>query len=332
MDLHKKYELLEGLSSGGAGTFRARERSSEIQVLVHFLGTSGEAENLMEQVKALPPAAREHIIEFGDHNGRPFVVTDSSVQPLREWLTARQPDRIARAGAWKLPVLPETPAPGSFTQMFQAPPVPAITQTLPVASSHAAPPQAASPAPSAPVEDGEFTRVFRAAAAPPSPAQSVPATDPGGFTRMFQTPAREETFVPRPSSPLVAHPAPLEPAPLANPGEFTRMFQSPAAAPPPQASAPASFTPSSPAAPAGATGAFGGMRAPQPAAPTTGPGQYTSMISLQPPQPPSATLPSSSPALPVAGKKSLNITLLVAIFEGVIILALLLVLFFALNR
>jgi hypothetical protein len=56
------------------------------------------------------------------------------------------------------------------------------------------------------------------------------------------------------------------------------------------------------------------------------------MISLQPPQPPSATLPSSSPALPVAGKKSLNITLLVAIFEGVIILALLLVLFFALNR
>jgi hypothetical protein len=262
MDLNQKYELLEGLSSGGAGIFRARERSSEIEVLVHFLGMNGEAEHLMEQVRTLPPGAREHILEFGDHNGRPFVVTDPCAQPLQQWLSealspsealseekpATQPDRVARAGAWKLPVLPETPAPGDFTQMFQSPPVPAVTQALPVppvasplasasyaassqaASSQAASPQASPPAPSAPAEDGEFTRLFRAAEAPQvpnrpyvPPASTVPAADPGAFTRMFQSPKSEETFAPRPSPPLVA-----QPAPAPGPGEFTRIFQSPA--------------------------------------------------------------------------------------------------------
>src|ERR1035437_250523 len=119
---------------------------------------------------------------------------------------------------------------------------------------------------------------------PPAPLRpaATPSTEPGEFTRMFQSPVAPpptEPVVPPASAAttqftLPPPPAPLRPAatPSTEPGEFTRMFQSPVAPPaepvaPPASAATRQFTPPPPPAPL------------RPAAtPSTEPGAFTRMF------------------------------------------------------
>ncbi len=237
---------------------------------------------------------------------------------------------------------PQTSEPAEqsgFTRMFQSP-------ASPPAQSPAVPPATpplAAPDISPQSDQGEFTRLFRAETmTKPEPAKAPRLDEPaeqGGFTRMFESPAAGRTTEPPPiASPLpippVAARPPLKPALPAQAGDFTRMFQSPASAAPPDRQTVESaqaFGPHSPvgsgASPTGATGAFGGAKAPSPA----GQSEFTRMISVQPAQS-IAPVPQNPPAPPSIAKKGVNITLLVAIFEGLIILVLALVLFFYIKK
>src|ERR1019366_5748589 len=85
---------------------------------------------------------------------------------------------------------------------------------------------------------------------PPAPLRpaATPSTEPGEFTRMFQSPAAppvSEPVAPTASAAIRQFtppppPAPVRPAatPSTEPGEFTSMFQSPVAAPPAKPVAP----------------------------------------------------------------------------------------------
>jgi hypothetical protein len=180
---------------------------------------------------------------------------------------------------------PNAPPPGEFTRMFQAPaaapgplPAPLPTTTGPAdferlfePSSPAGPmprspvvqqplaPQA--PGHSGPNKVGEFTRMFGKVdvpAAPPPPA-ATPAKEPGEFTRMFQAPpGTTPTPPPTAQQPTpIAQPLPPAPSPSlaspgafskpAGPGEYTRQFSAPAQMTLGQtAASPTPMTPSAP--------------------------------------------------------------------------------------
>ena len=156
--------------------------------------------------RALAPEALGRVLETGDNDGTPYVVTEmlAGNARLRDWVhTATAavqagPDRPARqaptreftrAGAWRIPVAqPKVP-----------PLPPALAPSAPTVPS--APPTPAQ-------EPGEFTRKFQAPAPqidtgefgapatqepPPEKAPAPPApespTHPAGFTGMFGSPA-----------------------------------------------------------------------------------------------------------------------------------------------
>ncbi len=209
------------------------------------------------------------------------------------------------------PVAPAAPEPGEFTRMFQAQAPPQAVPASPV-----------NPPASAP---GEFTRMFRAnsggappspPAAPPAPAAPAPGTE-GEFTKFFHSPLQEST----------AGPAPVytpEPAPAApQPGEYTRLFRSPAPAAPEPARS-------------GATGAFLATSAPAPAAAppvADGPSDFTRMIQSSPPPPPApaAAVPAQPSAPPAAARPGVP-PVLVALLGALAVLAIGIILFFALRH
>ena len=179
------------------------------------------------------------------------IVADSLLQAPAESARnvaapLRPPDPQPPAAA---PAVQTKPQPGEFTRMFQSPvATPPAAATAPFPSAPAAPaPQAqtppAMPAPptTAPLpaktplqaakEPGEFTRMFQAPGATPTPAapvrSSAPAptkSGPGEFTRFFETPS--------PAGPLPQSPAVQQPLAPQGPGrsgfnqvsEFTRTF------------------------------------------------------------------------------------------------------------
>src|SRR5437016_6217920 len=132
MSFLAQYELLELVSGGAVTTFKARERSSGREVMVHRV--SGN-DAVQKQVLALPLEKRAQILGQGEDEGESYVVTAAKLPGgvnFEAWL--RGPTGTGR-GQWESPVAQNTPSreePGEFTKMFQTPPADAPTEPMPV--------------------------------------------------------------------------------------------------------------------------------------------------------------------------------------------------------
>ena len=251
MVFRDKYELLTLRGGDKEIALPGREISSARPVLLHLLagGYAPENQELLRVLGNLSADQRGHVLETGDHDGIPYVVTDTLPDnlSLRSWVAAAvvaQPPQsskpAAEAGAPGV-------EPGEFTRLFQA-------VEKPKENANTASP--VNPAPAEP-EIGEFTRLLRTPAAEPKAAapsvapQQEPAAEPGEFTSMFQPQPRvavaaAATSGPPESTGLFQDPVP-PPAPRrSGPGEFTQAMQPPLAAPSsyPKPPAPAAPPPS----------------------------------------------------------------------------------------
>ena len=370
MEFHQKYELLDVLKDEGVKVFNAREISTGRRIAVFlFVGEQARLHaELLEQLRASLRPDRTDLLEVGDNQGIPFVVTEPlggmeelkrkvavSPAPPAAAQAGRPPDAFTRFGVRHVPAptpsgargaTPVTPlppaaaAPGEFTRLFQssAPPRPIGEAPPPAAGPASGVPPPAPPAQSA---SGEFTRLFQSSAPPPPlpptraplppPAEPPAQAGAGEFTRFFQSP-----LSPAPASEPVFPPPPAG-APQKPP---------PPAAPPSVASAPGDFTrifgkgdaPAPPPAPRAGGSATLSLRVPKltpPAtpAPSAGPGEYTQMFGAQPvlqPQPPASRVARTpAPATaPVVGKKMPWLTLAL-IVTVVVLLAIIAIMAFA---
>ena len=91
MSIYERYELLNIVHDGPVKTFSARQIQTGQIVAVHLLvNPAAEAQLLMQKVRALPHEVRAELIEFGDHEGTPYVVTTEwrRMVSFPEWLNA----------------------------------------------------------------------------------------------------------------------------------------------------------------------------------------------------------------------------------------------------
>lgn len=240
--------------------------------------------------------------------------SNTSPQPLPDPMTNTGPSKPA-AG------------PGEFTRMFQLPSQAGNRET-PQAPQMGLPPSPPDiPPPAAPPRVGEFTRLFRAQ---PIESSTRDVSVPGGATNQtFPPPALPAEPV-APKLNMATGPVPLPersapPIPKA-PGEYTRMIQTqPLQTAPPQASVP----PSPAAAQAVQIPLPASVIPAMPSAPT--PPSFPSaapMPSIPVPQIPQApSVQVQAPAAPRSG-----ISPVVLLLGGLILLAVILVLIFALRR
>lgn len=90
--LYDRYELVELRRDDGIQTFHAREIATARPVQFHLFGQEESGENLalLSRLDHLPSGERRRVIERGDYQGRPYVITDrlAGYPGFREWLTA----------------------------------------------------------------------------------------------------------------------------------------------------------------------------------------------------------------------------------------------------
>lgn len=317
MSLYKKYELGDVLRDDGVKTFEGREIDSGRAVQIHLImgqpGRMNPPYELLDQLKQLSPENQTHVLETGEQNGTPYIVTLplEGFSGFRDWLAekssgAQKPkdtNSLSRVGRWKVPTMraedapkPAPPPPPLADDRTMISPVLDKTKIFaPTTPSTPLPPTVAAPAPPPPpvAESGEFTRMFQApppppaapAVAPKAPDSAPPARDPGEFTRMFQAPASG------PPPPAAATPVPS----AKQPGEFTAIFQA-------QSSAPPANPPAAAPEPGGFTAIFQTpASAPPPPAPEpkSEPGGFTAIFQTQPsmaaPPPAPAAAPPKDP-------------------------------------
>ncbi len=315
MEFHQKYELLDLLKDEGVKVFNAREISTGRRIAVFlFVGEQARLHaELLEQLRASLRPDRTDLLEVGDNQGIPFVVTEplgGMAELKRKVAVSPAPPAAAQAGR----------PPDAFTSIgVRHVPAPTLSGARGATPVTPLPPAAtAPPAQSAP---GEFTRLFQpsappqpigeAAPLPPPPTQARPPaatappaqSAPGEFTRLFQ-PSAPPPPLPPTHAPL---PPPAAPPAQAGAGEFTQFFQSPLSQarasepvfPPPPSGAPQK--PSPPAVPPSSTPGeftriFGRGDAPAaPPAPRAG-GSATLSFRARPKfTPPATPAPSTGP-------------------------------------
>jgi hypothetical protein len=293
VSLYERYELLDLNRDDGVKTFEARETATGRPVKVHlFVCPAAPLQAaLIKAIERLPESARQRIIEQGNHQGTPFLVTDRLVDypGLSEWVQATSHESklpptkpvLATPRPAAPPAVGEQTLNRQFVELFATGERPAVADGLVEQSAPVRVPETVKPAPA---EPGEFTRMFqmpRTPALPPRPAN----TEAGETTKTFQAPS--------------ALPSP-PPAPAAEPGEFTRMFQAQSPLqPPPQAAAGAGPNRADESTrPLGKVG-FDPPPAPPTAAPAPNqPGEFTRMFHLPgtaPAPPPFAPPPAATP-------------------------------------
>lgn len=286
MIFHDKYELLALRGGDREIALPGKELSSGRAVLVHLLTTGYTPENreVLVTIEQLPAEYRLRVLDIGDHEGIPYVVTEvlPSNLNLREWLAAakaapKQPANLGRSGVWRIPADSGAPTrsnspaseAGEFTRLFQTikepeqvRPAPPTPQDLPTAAMQM--PKLGQP------DCSQITPVQRAEAAQANEAPAARRTspvaepEPGEFTRMLHA-----SEAPSPAA-TAATPAPTAQQP--EPGEFTRLLR-------------ASEAPSPAAAPAAA---------PAPTAQQPEPGEFTSLLRAV--EAPSPAAPAATPA------------------------------------
>lgn len=93
LTLYDRYELLELRRDDGIQTFHAREVATARPVQFHLFAQDESRENLalLSRLDHLPDAERRRVIERGEYQGRPYVITDrlAGYPGFREWLTVR---------------------------------------------------------------------------------------------------------------------------------------------------------------------------------------------------------------------------------------------------
>jgi hypothetical protein len=90
--LYDRYELVELRRDDGIQTFHAREIATARPVQFHLFAQEESQENLalLSRLDHLPDVERRRVIERGEYQGRPYVVTDrlAGYPGFREWLAA----------------------------------------------------------------------------------------------------------------------------------------------------------------------------------------------------------------------------------------------------
>jgi hypothetical protein len=309
----QRFELGELARFDGIRTFSARDRASGQVLLAHFLENASEAAEILASVNRLPERERQRIVDRGERDGVPFIVTGSlSGYPgFREWLAAnaREPRPLDSAGAWKV-VLPESNVDEQFLSLF---PTGERAQAKPEPSEFAEPAAGQQ-------QPGEFTRLFQAPSQP-APAGEAGSSAPGEFTRMFQAPAQQPSAPPESKKPegpgeftrffeaqgygpnpnpfaAGAPPAPATP-PAPKQGEFTKVFGAGEMRHFSSTPAPPSAAPPSPPEPVPLSSVFPPAKPPSPQV-VQGPGEYTRLFSAGP----SLTLGQTRPETPVTAPAS----------------------------
>jgi hypothetical protein len=91
--LYDRFELLEMRHNDGVQTYHAREIATARPVQVHFLSNPVENSALLASVDRLPESERRRVLDQGEIQGIPYVVTDrlSGYATFREWLAAQAP-------------------------------------------------------------------------------------------------------------------------------------------------------------------------------------------------------------------------------------------------
>lgn len=226
-----RYRLLKCIAvDADIRTHSAQEIATGRVVMVHLADSAGpeEVELLRAQLAQLGGVEKNRVLETATLPSGFAIVTEfvAGMGPFKAWLAAHAggaptPEIIPASfsGTFSVvkvdppvaePPAPKPAAPGSFTQLFGAPSLPA--------SSAAAGAPAGVPV-----------------STPP------PAVAAGAFTQMFGTPSSQPA-ISTTGKPLVSPPAvppsslpPVLPRPTPQaqaPGEFTRMFSAAAAGPP----------------------------------------------------------------------------------------------------
>src|SRR5271157_3802034 len=115
------YELFDPLPGEGTRSFRGRQLPSGTEVVVHLLlgGRTPENERLLGRLRGIPAPSFSRLIELGENEGTPFVVTAAPPYlHLAEWLAEQE--RGAMPVAPAAPAAPAAKEPGEFTRLFQA--------------------------------------------------------------------------------------------------------------------------------------------------------------------------------------------------------------------
>jgi hypothetical protein len=90
--VYDRYELVELRRDDGIQTFHAREIATARPVQCHLFAREESRENLalLSRLDHLPDGERRRVIERGEHQGRPYVITDrlAGHPGFREWLMA----------------------------------------------------------------------------------------------------------------------------------------------------------------------------------------------------------------------------------------------------
>lgn len=344
-----RYELLELIGQDEERkSFKARDISDSRDVIVHVL-RSQELAGIARLLFSRGQVAGG--LFAGEREGAYYVVTEflTECHDVRKWLQQQSGvnstskssvDPLSRAGPWKVPQteMPALSTPGEFTRLFQTgspnPESQPMVQPLPETKA------------------GEFTRMFSSVPASSEPVVPEPTPvaeePPGDFTRVFQ--AHPEVFESSPLAPrsegqftqLFRTPSPSEVTEGAKtgPGELTRLFASPTEPArlkdgtvntgPPQASGEA------------ATGIFASPSAAEPVAvvpQSAGPSDFTRVIAIpaspaEPPrtEPPASQIPSEATPSAPAPAATTSYLVPVLVLNGLFILAVLLVLYFALKK
>jgi len=90
MIFHDKYELLALRGGDEEIALPGREISSGRDVLVHLLSAGYTIENrvLLRAIDKLPEEYRQKVLDKGDHDGIPYVITEvlPAKVKLRDWI------------------------------------------------------------------------------------------------------------------------------------------------------------------------------------------------------------------------------------------------------
>lgn len=304
MAINQRYELLEVLRDDeGIRSARGHDLASGQVVEVHLFlnGHSMESKAMLRKIVAMPRGGASALIDFGEDQGTPYVVTRPLGGAFREWVLNESrraqgfgppPPPVPQMPFAPPPPPPPPPSPQGprdpFAHLFQPPPGGVQSGTQLFQSPPPPPPLPLPPLPelqpklqSMGAVTVEFHRLFaddqgvptlRSAAPQPTTPQPEGGA-PGEFTLMFGAPRTNVPVPVAPPLPAVPPPPPPPPPPVVQPKgpvAFALAFnpppsRNPAPAPPPTAVAPPVAPPPPP--PATETAEFTRMFAPPPPPP-----------------------------------------------------------------
>jgi hypothetical protein len=135
-----RFELLELRREGSVQTYHAREISTARPVQVHLFigGKAGENAELLDLVPRLPESERRRVLDRGETQGLPYIVTDrlAGYVDFREWVIVNS-NASATTSSGRTPSIDE-----QFFQLFDSAP-----PAFPSMGGASAPAPALSPAP-----------------------------------------------------------------------------------------------------------------------------------------------------------------------------------------